>query len=191
MPQLDLDSLLCGGGVGRDEYKVTFETALSDSDGADADDDPYAPAESLRLRIGEDIDWSDVGAVLERDDSTKGATNPKSAARKSAAAARSSCAAACAPKAVVVVIGGLPAAGKVAREHGRRRSCRLGRARVFAGEAVEAEPASPKVSCLGGVRSQPELDPAEAEAGRRGWWPCVLRCCWNPCQWRPRGSEAN
>lgn len=190
MPQLDLDSLLCGGGVGRDESKVTFETALSDSDGADeycdagGDDDPYAPAESLRLRIGEDIDWSDVGAVLERDDSTKGATNPKSAARKSAAAARSSCAAAGAPKAVAVVIGGLPAAGKVAREHGRRRSCMLGRARVFAREAVEAEPASPKVSCLGGVRSQPELDPAEA--GRRGWWPCVLRCCWNP-----RGSEAN
>ncbi|XP_062223173.1 uncharacterized protein LOC133922037 [Phragmites australis] len=187
MPPPDLDSVLYGSGES-EEY-----------------DDPYAPAESLRLRIGEDIDWSDVGvaAVLERDDSTKGAgANPKSAARRSAVA-RSSLSAAALPKAAVAaVIGGLPAASKnkTAREHGRRSSCRLGRARVFAaGEAVDhqAEPASPKVSCLGGVTGvRLETWPAGEGSSRRGWWSWfvgnVMCCCSDGrCAWRPRGSGAD
>ncbi|RLM78179.1 hypothetical protein C2845_PM12G15550 [Panicum miliaceum] len=186
MPPLDL-----GGGGEELKAACGCDTALSDN-GSDAeerdddDDDPYAPAQSLRLRIGEDIDWSDVGAgaVLERDDSTKGAgANPKCAARRSvaaAAAARSSLSSSTppAPRAVAVVIGGLApaAAGNAAREHGRRRRspCRLGeRARVFAaGEATAdrlAEPGSPKVSCLGGVRSQPRAA-AEGVGGGRRWW---------------------
>ncbi|KAG2658838.1 uncharacterized protein LOC120703603 [Panicum virgatum] len=226
MPPLDLDTLVSwsdgasgGGGGGGEELKAACgrDAALSDGGpGAwerDDDGDPYAPAQSLRLRIGEDIDWSDVaaGAVLERDDSTKGAgANPKCAARRSvaAAAARGSLPspAPTARRAVAVVIGGLApaAAGKAARDHGRRRRSPRrpgGRARVFtAGEAAAAdrlaEPGSPKVSCLGGVRSQQRAAAEGVTTGRR-WWAWLVAdvvrpgCCWNGRrERRPHGSEA-
>jgi hypothetical protein len=209
MPPLDLDTLVscdgcCAGGGAESKAACGCDTALSDDDD---EDDPYAPAQSLRLRIGEDIEWSEVVgavAVLERDDSTKGAgANPKCASRRSvaaAAAARSSMPPATAPR----VIGGLP--GKAAREHGGRgRSPRRlggGRARrVFAaGEVVAAdrlaEPGSPKVSCLGGVRSQ-QRAPAEGVGSGRRWWAWlvadVVSCCWNGRRERrrPWGSEAD
>ncbi|CAL4969017.1 unnamed protein product [Urochloa decumbens] len=207
MPPLDLDTLVSCDGGGELTAACGCDTALSeDGSGAaeeheEEEDDPYAPAQSLRLRIGEDIEWSDVAAavaVLERDDSTKGAgANPKCAARRSVAAAAAA-ARGSAPRAAVaaVVIGGLP--GKAAREHGRRRSPRRpgsgcgGRAsRVFAaGEAAAAnrlvEPGSPKVSCLGGVRSQPR---AAAEGVRGRWWACLV--VGRRERRRPRGSEAD
>ncbi|KAF8693311.1 hypothetical protein HU200_038699 [Digitaria exilis] len=211
MPPLDLDTVVVSrDGDCADELKAACggDTALPepDDDVSDNEEDPYAPAQSLRLRIGEDIDWSDVvvgaaAAVLERRDSTKGAgANPKCAARRSmASAARGSQLPPTAPApraAVAVVIGGLP--GKAAaREHGRQRRspCRLGiggRARVFAaaGEVSEsdrlvvAEPGSPKVSCLGGVRSQPRAAVAEGVGGSgRRWWGWLvvadaMSCCW-------------
>jgi len=221
MPPLDLDTLVsCHGAAAGDsdseELKATCRRDITMSDGGsgageerDDDGDPYAPAQSLRLRIGEDIDWSDVGAgaVLERDDSTKGAgANPKCAARRSvaaAAAARSSLPSSAppAPRAVAVVIGGLApaAAGKAARDHGTRRPG--GRARVFAaGEAAAAdrlsEPGSPKVSCLEGVRSQQRAAAEGVTTGRR-WWAWLVAdvvrpgCCWNGRrERRPHGSEA-
>ncbi|CAD6250799.1 unnamed protein product [Miscanthus lutarioriparius] len=206
MPPLDVGSLVLRDDGGAElEATCGCETAPSYSDC-----DPYAPAESLRLRIGEDIDWSDVvgavavAAVLERDDSTKGAAaNPKSCA---ATAARSSLSAPAAPRAVAVVTGGLPAA----RDHRRRRSpCQLqlglgGGAKVFAsGEAAgghhhQAEPGSPKVSCLGGVRSQPRTAAEGITSGRRRWWAWLVgadvmfcSCCWKGRRdRRPRASEA-
>ncbi|CAN6244551.1 unnamed protein product [Urochloa humidicola] len=207
MPPHDLDThiISCDGGGAELTAACGCETALSyDGSGAseerrDDADDPYAPAQSLRLRIGEDIDWSDIAvavAVLERDDSTKGAgANPKCAARRSvaAAAARGSVPVPPAPaasRAMTVVIGGLPAG----REHGRRRSPRRrlsgGRAsKVFAAAGRLADPGSPKVSCLGGVRSQPR----GLNGGGRRWWAWlvvadVATCCWNGR--RPSGSEA-
>lgn len=209
MPPPDVGSLISCDGVAELTAHCRCDTELS---GPDADD-PYAPAESLRLRIGEDIDWGDVVAVavLERDDSTKGAgANPKRAARRSVAAtaARSSLSAkAPAPRAVAVVIGGLPvAACKAARDHARRRSpcqqLQLVGARVFAsGEDAEhqLEPGSPKVSCLGGVRSQPRTA-AEGititSGGRRRWAWLVADVMFCRSNWngrhhrRPRGSEA-
>ncbi|KAJ1279388.1 hypothetical protein BS78_04G152300 [Paspalum vaginatum] len=204
MPPLDVvgSLVLCDGdGSGGGELKAACggcETALPGPD----DDDPYAPAESLRLRIGQDIDWSDVVvgavAVLERDDSTKGAgANPKCAARRSVAVARTSMSAP-APRAVAVVIGGLPVAAaagkKAAREHGGR-ACR-----VFAsGEAAGAdhrqpEPGSPKVSCLGGVRSQPRPAAEVVSRGRR-WWSWLvadaMSCCWNGNGRRDRRAGAS
>ncbi|CAN6231880.1 unnamed protein product [Urochloa humidicola] len=189
MPQLDLDTLVpCdGGGAELTTACVCDTTVLSDDCSGAAEerrgdgdgDDPYAPAHSLRLRIGEDIDWSDVVAavaVLERDDSTKGAgANPKCAARRSvaAAAARGSVVtpAPVASRAMTVVIGGLPAG----REHGRRRSPRRrlsgGRAsKVFAtgwrSPGRQRFPAS--VAC---ARSRRE-SAAAAAGGGRGWlWP--------------------
>ena len=196
MPPLDLDTLVSwsdgasGGGGGGEELKAACgrDAALSDGGpGAwerDDDGDPYAPAQSLRLRIGEDIDWSDVGAgvALERDDSTKGAgANPKCAARRSVAAAaavRNSLPSSAppAPRAVAVVIGGL--------------------APKAAGKAARVEPGSPKVSCLGGVRSQPRAAAEGVTTGRR-WWAWLVAdvtpcSCWNGRrERRPKGSEAD
>ncbi|KQJ99735.1 uncharacterized protein LOC104584271 [Brachypodium distachyon] len=177
-----MDSLFITAGELQDAPGTAF-SGYQDTAGSSGEypADPYAPAESFLLRIGEDVEWSDVvGAVLERDESTRGASNPKSAA----AATRKISAAARAPKAVAsVVIGGLP--NKAAHEHGRRRACTLiGREKVSAARVdvvEEEEPASPKVSCLGGVRPRRGLEPVDAEAGRRGWRACflaaVVRCC--------------
>ncbi|KAK3154260.1 hypothetical protein QOZ80_2BG0188270 [Eleusine coracana subsp. coracana] len=189
-PQLDFDAMVrgVGGGVAYDEEFLDGSEHV----------DPYAPAESLRLRIGEDIDWSDVvviggggAAVLQRGDSTKGAgANPKSAARRSvhqAAAPRSSMSSAPAPRKVVpvAVIGGLP--GKV-----RCSPCRLGgRARVFAaageqqavaGEAGHREleePGSPKVSCLGAVRPEQRNATTSRRASWRPWFAARVTCCFS------------
>ncbi|KAK8938780.1 hypothetical protein KSP39_PZI011452 [Platanthera zijinensis] len=75
MPQVDLETLLCGGDV-----KISCETMIGGENPAAkaADEDPDMPAESFQIRIGEDIDWADINAFYERDDSTKGNTNPKS-----------------------------------------------------------------------------------------------------------------
>uniref|UniRef100_J3LDH6 Uncharacterized protein n=1 Tax=Oryza brachyantha TaxID=4533 RepID=J3LDH6_ORYBR len=92
MPPVTLDSLLRGRGGEPEEACEDEFSCSDDGDGGEEcggeGDDPYWPVESLWLRIGEDIDWSEVGAVLEREDSTKGASNPKSAC------ARASCCAA-------------------------------------------------------------------------------------------------
>ncbi|KAH0450720.1 hypothetical protein IEQ34_021412 [Dendrobium chrysotoxum] len=75
MTQVDLETLLCGGDV-----KVACETMMGGEDAAAKrqEEDPDMPAESIQIRIGEEIDWTDINAVYERDDSTKGNTNPKS-----------------------------------------------------------------------------------------------------------------
>jgi hypothetical protein len=204
MPPLELDAITVHG----DGDSAVCGTAffVDESDKEEEHEDPYAPATSLRLRIGEDIDWCDVGggamvAVLRRDDSTKGAgANPKSAARRSvqaqAAAPRSSMSSyvAAQRKVVPVVIGGLPspaAAGKV-----RPR-------RVFAaGEQQQGvvgrhhhleEPGSPKVSCLGAVR--PEQRAVGRGLSRRAWWrswsAARVTCCFSSHQRASRGSEAD
>lgn len=196
MPPLDLDAVACGDAF--------FDEGYGDDEEYE---DPYAPAASLRLRIGEDIDWSDVvggggavAAVLRRGDSTKGAgANPKSAARRSVQHA-----AAAAPRTKVapVVIGGLPA-GKV-----RCSPCRFGgRARVFAaaGEQHPAqhhhqleEPGSPKVSCLGAVRPEQRRLAARSHGTpsrrARAWWWFAARatCCFSGHRRSaPTGSEAD
>lgn len=75
MPQVDLETLLCGGDI-----KVACETMIGGEDRAAKrpEEDPDMPAESVQIPIGEGIDWTDINAVYERDDSTKGNTNPKS-----------------------------------------------------------------------------------------------------------------
>lgn len=162
MPPLTLDSLLHGGG-GEPEDECEDEFSGSDDDGedggggseewggdVDGEYDPYSPAESLWLRIGEDIDWSEVGAVLEREDSTKGASNPKSAAACSCAGAPAARMPTCAGgggTAKAVVIAGCPRRGRPrgSTSGGGGARPRRARARVFAGDAVEvAEPGRPR-----------------------------------------------
>uniref|UniRef100_A0ACD5UPE9 Uncharacterized protein n=1 Tax=Avena sativa TaxID=4498 RepID=A0ACD5UPE9_AVESA len=188
MPQLDQESLFRAGG-GETRSKVACETTAvegSDAGGqcninfiiAHAD----GCAESRRMSWA----WSGLaGAVLERDGSTKGSSNPKAAAEADTRKGGATKPRRAPPRAIV--IGVLPA-GKMAVQ--QRRSPVLGRgwrrpagggARVFASEAVEAEePSSPKVSCFGTVRSEsraaaPAPAPAlcEEDEERGGCWASV------------------
>uniref|UniRef100_R7W8B4 Uncharacterized protein n=1 Tax=Aegilops tauschii TaxID=37682 RepID=R7W8B4_AEGTA len=73
MPQLDLESLFCVGGGESRSTKVACETIASDVDVANAHE------QSRRIIWG----WSGpTGAALERDGSTKGSSNPKTAAEE-------------------------------------------------------------------------------------------------------------
>ncbi|KAL5215948.1 hypothetical protein ABZP36_007349 [Zizania latifolia] len=195
MPLIHLESVFraAAGEVGS---KVACETialpGCSDAGGqCDASarahaNDADAPAESRLVRIG--AGWSELaGAVLEREDSTKGSSNPKAAAASSSRKGKRDGG----PRRLLtgkaaIVIGGLPA-GKIVAQ--KRRSPCLGRgwrrpaagARVFASEAMETEPGSPKVSCFGAVRSESRAAtatatapaPSEEEARSSGCWASV------------------
>ncbi|XP_040379652.1 uncharacterized protein LOC102702274 [Oryza brachyantha] len=208
MPHLNLDSLFCGGG-GEVGSRVVCETialpGCSDDGGrGDANahaNDADAPAESRCVRVGDGAAWAELaGAVLERGRSTKGRSNPKAAAAASAkgkGGSRPSAESRGLPIGkVVVVIGGLPAGKMVAQ---KRRSPCLGRGwcrpaagscRIFASEAVETDPGSPKVSCFGAVHSErraatataPALAPAvEDEERSSGCWASVAAALHHLC----------
>lgn len=161
--------------------KVACETAaaLPDAAGAvqlcaspRADDAGDEPPESVLLRVPDGgVGLTHLfGAALRRDGSTKGSSNPKSAAeaatRRQGAPrvdSRRLPATTTASSKTAVVIGVLPASKVVAKERrrvpGRAVVARAWRrpaagARVFASEAgVGPEPVSPKVSCFGAVLS--------------------------------------
>uniref|UniRef100_A0ACD5UAQ2 Uncharacterized protein n=1 Tax=Avena sativa TaxID=4498 RepID=A0ACD5UAQ2_AVESA len=196
MPQLDLESLFRIVG-GETRSKVACETTAVE--GFDAGGQCKINVISAHADGRTSWVWSGLaGAVLERDGSTKGSSNPKAAAeadtRKGGA-----------PKPwrsppAAIVIGVLPA-GKMAVQ--QRRSPVLGRgwrrpagggARVFASEAVETEePSSPKVSCFGTVRSESRAAPApapceeEEEEERSGCWASVAAALRDLC--RPDSSR--
>ncbi|OAY71685.1 hypothetical protein ACMD2_11675 [Ananas comosus] len=208
MPQVDLETLVCGGGGS--DGKVSCETLIGGGGGeetaaaAAAAEDLDLPAESYRLRIGEDVDWTDVSAVYDRDDSTKGNTNPKSQQHQLAnpSKARSNSQRFSGNlKAKAPPIIGLP--GKIQHSSYLGSSARRPAAvRIFPKKArtgaggrkpavPESEPASPKVSCIGKVLSERERDRRrrrrrgsaeemeEDDEGRSGCWGglvAALRC---------------
>jgi len=215
MPQLDPDHVLC---VGARNHGGSGGASAS----AFADDDGDAPAESVLIPV-----WGGAGlaellcAVLRRDGSTKGSSNPKAAAE---AATRKQGAPRAEPRrlpgttagkaAAVVVIGVLPAAGKeVANAKERRAPGRVvaarpwrrpaAGARVFASEVVGPEPVSPKVSCFGAVLPEsrgaaaPPGNKQEQEVERGGCWASVAAAlrglCRNgdPGEGEPGASESS
>ncbi|WVZ88389.1 hypothetical protein U9M48_034916 [Paspalum notatum var. saurae] len=132
------------------------------------------PPESTRLRIGDDIAWSEISGVYDRDNSLKENTNPKSllATKNHPGGAHTSAGAGSASqrfsgnlKPTAAPIIGLSGgklglgAGSARRHHppamllfpGKAPSGRAPRA-----GAVLPEPASPKVSCIGRVLSERE-----------------------------------
>ncbi|CAM0904737.1 unnamed protein product [Alopecurus aequalis] len=179
MPQLDVESRLCVG-AGESRSKVACETiavAGSDASGQCSinviNDHPDGRAESRRMSWA----WSGLaGAVLERDGSTKGSSNPKAAAEGTSKGA---------PKPrrppPAIVIGVLPASKMAVQQRcspvlGRGWRRPAGGARVFASEAVETEePLSPKVSCFGAVRSESRAaaHALSEEEERSGCWRSV------------------
>ncbi|XP_062226799.1 uncharacterized protein LOC133925012 [Phragmites australis] len=194
MPQVDLESLVCGvAGAGAGDRKVSCETVIAGSSG-DASPprmppppDPDFPPESIAIPISDEVAFSELNPIYERDDSTKGSTNPKAAAAGtsnpiSAKTRSNSTRVAGAPTAAGTTFFGLPA--KIRPPFSRRRASQgriLPDKRASGGVGGgsrgdgEAEPRSPKVSCIGKVLSDRERHGRRRlRLRRRGWWHGVV-----------------
>lgn len=157
MPQVDLESLVsaCAGGSCSDR-KVACETL------AGAGDEPDWPPESIWLSGDAEFDWFDRNAVVyERKESTKGnsifAANPNPSSNNNSQRFSKNL-----MKSKAAIIG-LPKSQKTAFAESRRHHHRPENVRLFpkrsasVGKSYSAvavfEPSSPKVSCIGRVRS--------------------------------------
>lgn len=182
--QVDLESLVCGvSGAGAGDRKVSCETVIAGgSGGASPPPDPDFPPDSITIPIGDEAAFADLNPIYERDDSTKGSTNPKFAAavvaNPIAAKTRSNSTrvAGAPPPAAGTTFFGLPA--KIGPPFSRRRPSQ---GRILADKrsgSGEVEPRSPKVSCIGKVLSDRERH-GRRRRRRRGWWhgvAAMFRC---------------
>ncbi|KAL5710639.1 hypothetical protein ACHQM5_021179 [Ranunculus cassubicifolius] len=171
MPQVDLETLVCGGSS--NDRKINCET-LSDDD----NDHPKRPekleipevssdfpAESYLVSREDEYDWYDRNAFYERKGSTKGSLSPNNAANTSNF---SSSAISFSKRYVMNLkskasIIGLPKVQKSSYVHRRSNQKPVNAARFFpktsrstGGKSTVplSEPGSPKVSCIGRVRSK-------------------------------------
>ncbi|CAA2970501.1 Hypothetical predicted protein [Olea europaea subsp. europaea] len=162
MTQVDLETLVTSSTLGGNDSKITSETLavtaasddlLKDEEDGTADVPSDYPPESFWLSKDAEYDWFDRNAFYERKDSTKGSstsTNLNSNSQRSVKL-----------KSKALIIG-LPKTQKTTYMDSRRRSCKLANARLFPNRSVSAgkstvavvEPSSPKVSCMGRVRSK-------------------------------------
>ncbi|KAJ1419555.1 hypothetical protein SESBI_15117 [Sesbania bispinosa] len=158
MPQVDLETLVSACAGGSTDRKVICET-LADGDEPDAH--PDSPPASFWLSGDAEYDWWDRNAVYERNESTKGNSistnlNPSSNSNSQRFSKNL--------KQSKAAIIGLPKPQKTAFADARnRRNHRPGNARLFPkrsasvggkSETAIIEPSSPKVSCIGRVRSK-------------------------------------
>ncbi|URE31135.1 hypothetical protein MUK42_06190 [Musa troglodytarum] len=173
-----IEALVCGGGGG--DTKVACETHIEAPPLPPPDDHDLLP-ESMVVRVGSgrDLFWAEVGggAVYERDDSTKGSTNPKAQAQQQHAkpnskprsnSQRSSGGLQAKPPII-----GIP--GKIQHHSGSlgRSVRRPANGRIFPKKlprpgggggggrksaVPDEDPGSPKVSCIGKVLSERERD---------------------------------
>uniref|UniRef100_A0ACD5XAR9 Uncharacterized protein n=1 Tax=Avena sativa TaxID=4498 RepID=A0ACD5XAR9_AVESA len=208
MPQVDLESLVCGAaGAGAGDRKVSCETVIAGGSG-DASPPRWVPPppppdhdfppESITIRIGDDgggAAFSELNPIYERDDSTKGSTNPKFAAAAASSSnpvplkARSNSARiAAGPPAGTTTFFGLPV--KIRPAFTRRQPSQgriLPDSKQRSGGTGE-EPRSPKVSCIGKVLSDRER---YGRRRRRRWWrdvAAVFRCGVGGCARRGVGG---
>ncbi|KAK4281658.1 hypothetical protein QN277_013123 [Acacia crassicarpa] len=166
MPQVDLETLVsaCAGGGSGCDSKIACET-LADHDHPSGEADqpqrnPDSPPESIWLSRNEEYDWWDRNAVYERKESTKGNSNPtnlnpnpNSNSQRFSSHFTS--------KASII---GLPKPQKTSLyvDAKNRRSHKPGNTRLFPkrsasvgkSESAMIEPSSPKVSCMGRVKSK-------------------------------------
>uniref|UniRef100_A0A0D9V830 Uncharacterized protein n=1 Tax=Leersia perrieri TaxID=77586 RepID=A0A0D9V830_9ORYZ len=186
MPQVDLESLVCGvAGGGGGDRKVSCETIIAGESGDGASPprmpppDPDFPPESITIPIGDEVAFSELNPIYDRDDSTKGSTNPKSSAAAGGSGASNPIPAksrsnstriAGAPAAATTTFFGLPASIRPAFTRRRPSQGRIlpdKRSSGRRGGGGEEEPRSPKVSCIGKVLSDRER--YGRSRGRR-WW---------------------
>ncbi|XP_021764937.1 uncharacterized protein LOC110729510 [Chenopodium quinoa] len=156
MPQVDLASVCAG--VAHDR-KVTCETTADDSTAEEPIPPPdYAP-ESFWLSKDAELDWLDRNAFLDRKDSGKGGPNSNSSSLNPVHVSAGSQRYSANLKSKASLIA-LPKPQKQNyAEVKNRRHCRPSSVRLFpkrsepVGKPV-TEPGSPKVSCMGRVKSR-------------------------------------
>lgn len=157
MPQLDFETLVSAlSGVATD-HKIACEP----TEESQPRHHPDSPPESFWLSNDAEFDWFDRNAVYERNESTKGSSisinlNPSSASNSQRFSNNMK-------KSKATIIG-LPKSQKASFAEVRgRRNHRPGNTRLFpkrsastGGKSDSAflEPSSPKVSCIGRVRSK-------------------------------------
>ncbi|WOL17733.1 hypothetical protein Cni_G26526 [Canna indica] len=183
LPQMDADNLLRdgggggGSGVADRDGKSGSEQPVRRQPPQPPEEDPDLPPESIQVPIGGDgVDWTYLNAVFERDDSTKGSTNPKCAQanpKSRSISELSSASLRAKPHPVIGLPNSIRAPGFAARSS---RPPQTTTGRIFpkksarSGGGSAAEPGSPKVSCFGKVRSDRERKRGKG----RGCWPCSL-----------------
>ncbi|KAK2655265.1 hypothetical protein Ddye_008317 [Dipteronia dyeriana] len=160
MPQVDLETLVSACAGGSSDRKIACETLAAD--GAQKPDPPEIPPdfppESFWLSKDAELDWFDRNAFYERKDSQKGNSNstnlnpnPSSTSQRFSTSLKS--------KASII---GLPKTQKTIVDTKKKRNCKPENTRLFpkrsgstrkSGSTV-TEPSSPKVSCMGRVRSK-------------------------------------
>ncbi|XP_044507776.1 uncharacterized protein LOC123227157 [Mangifera indica] len=167
MPQVDLETLVsaCAGGGGGDN-KIACETLATDKDYNNRRDNQQPdqseipadfPPESFCLSKDAEFDWFDRNVFYERKESQKGNSNstnlnpnPSSTSQRFATTLKAK------PS-----IFGLPKLQKLFVDTRSKRNCKPANTRWFPkrsastlkSDATLAEPSSPKVSCMGRVRS--------------------------------------
>ncbi|XP_004143324.2 uncharacterized protein LOC101213762 [Cucumis sativus] len=163
MPQGDLQAFFTGAAVaGHDDgERLPLKDDKQDLDRGEVP--PDFPPESFWLSKDAEFDWFDRNAFLERKESTKASSNstnlnpnlhpqPNSNSQRFSLNLKS--------KASII---GLPKSQNTAYvEAKNRRNCKSGNIRLFpkrsgsVGKSVSSmiEPSSPKVSCMGKVRSK-------------------------------------
>ncbi|XP_023528802.1 uncharacterized protein LOC111791629 [Cucurbita pepo subsp. pepo] len=174
MPQVDLETLVsaCAGGNAHDR-KIACEESFDDGDhrqGVEkrevtekSEVPPDLPPESFWLSKDAEFDWLNQNAFFERKDSTKGSStstnlnpsvNPPSNSNSQRFSLNFK------SKASIL---GLPKLHKTCFVDSKtRRNAKSGNARLFPkqsgssekSDSAVVEPASPKVSCMGRVRSK-------------------------------------
>ncbi|CAA0829660.1 Unknown protein [Striga hermonthica] len=160
MTQADIETLGPAWPDNRDittrQTAVEGDTAIKGSvtdDRAAGASEPDFPPESFWLPKDAEHDWFDRNAVYERKDSTRGNSNPNSAINPSMNGSNSQRSSAKSKASII----GLPRTQKAAFADPRWRTCKAANAGLFPNRekatVTEAEPGSPKVSCMGRVRS--------------------------------------
>jgi len=123
------------------------------------------PAESTRLRIGDEIAWSEISGVYDRDDSLKENTNPKCLLKNhpganNGASQRFSGNLKPTAAPIIGLSGKLGQGGGRGRHHPPPPAIFPKKAKTGGGgrapRAAVPEPGSPKVSCIGKVLSDRE-----------------------------------
>ncbi|OIW11359.1 hypothetical protein TanjilG_19615 [Lupinus angustifolius] len=167
MPQVDIETLVSVCAGGSTDRKIACETLADDHQTDRPEPHPDSPPESVWLSRDEEYDWMDRNAVYERKESTKGNSssvpnstnlNPNPNAIKNSILQRFSLNF----KSKAPIIG-LPKVQKPSfveaknRRHHKTTSTTLFPTRsASVGKSVSSlkEPSSPKVSCMGRVRSK-------------------------------------
>ncbi|KAL2250788.1 uncharacterized protein LOC105174057 [Sesamum indicum] len=171
MPQVDLETLVTACAGGGTDRKIACETLADDDprkndvvpdEGETPEVQPDFPPESFWLSKDAEYDWFDRNAFYERKESTKGNSNSTSLNSHVNPSSNSNSQRLAVNLKSKASIIGLPKTQKTTFVDSKRRTCKPPNIRLFPkrpesvgkSTAPVAEPGSPKVSCMGRVRSK-------------------------------------